>query len=117
MTSRENQWAPPLRLILLLLLFLYSNTATSNKLAIVSVLRLIVGVTLTHSQRNAASSKDLSVVIPDAFAGVLQVKQIHVDITNISHHDGLERSCSGATVVSSQHCRFYSDLPGAKPAL
>lgn len=103
--------------------FLYSNTVTSNKLDIVTVLRLIVGVTylsdhsLTHSQRNTASSEDLSVVIPDAFAGVLQVKQIHIDIPNISHHDGLERSCSGATVVGSQQCRFYSDLPGAKPSL
>lgn len=71
---------------------------------------------LTHGQRNAASSQDLSVGLPDAFAGVLQVIHIHIDVPDISHHDGLIRCCPGATVVRSQQGRFSSDLSGTKPA-
>lgn len=71
---------------------------------------------LTHSQRNAAGSYDLSVGLPDTFAGVLQVVHVHIDVPDVSHHEGLVRSRPGAAVVSSQQGRFNSHLPGAKPA-
>lgn len=74
-------------------------------------------VTLTHSQRNTAGSQDLSVGLPDAFAGVLQVVHVHVDVPDIGHHDGIIRSCPGAAVVRSQHGRLHSDLPRTKPAV
>lgn len=70
---------------------------------------------LTHRQRDAASSQDFPVRLPDAFAGVFQVIHIHINVPNIGHHKGLIRRCPGATVVRPQHGRLYSDLTRTKP--
>lgn len=72
-------------------------------------------VLFTHSQRDAASSHDLSVGLPDAPAGVLQIKQIHIYVPNVSNQHGLIRCCLGAAVVSPQHGRLDSDLSWTKP--
>lgn len=60
----------------------------------------MISAALTHSQRDTASGQDFSVGLRDALAGVFQIIHVNVYIPDVSNHQGLERRCPGATVVS-----------------
>lgn len=71
---------------------------------------------LTHGQGDAARGHDLPVGLPDASAGVFQIKHVHVDVPNVGHHKRLIRRCPGAAVVRPQHRRLDSDLTRTEPS-
>lgn len=71
----------------------------------------------THGQRDAASSQDLPVGLPDASAGVLQVVHVHVHVPDIGHHEGLIRRRPGAAVVGPQQGRLHPDVTGPEPVV
>lgn len=70
---------------------------------------------LTHREGHAARRHDLPVGVSDTAAGVLQVVQVYVDVSDVGHRDRLVRRRPGAAVVSSQQGGFHTDLPGPKP--